>query len=100
MRKIYLFCAAGMSTSVLVKKMQEAAAETNYECEIIAFPVSEVGQHGPEADIILLGPQVRFQLKTVQETVPDKPVEVIEMKDYGMMNGKNVLNTVKEKLGD
>lgn len=32
MRNIVLFCAAGMSTSLLVNKMKEAAAKENYEC--------------------------------------------------------------------
>ena len=37
-RKIYLFCSAGMSTSMLVKKMQEAAASPrNGEGENQAF---------------------------------------------------------------
>ena len=44
-----------------------------------------------DADVILLGPQVRFELKKVSGLFPDKPVEVIDMKDYGMMNGQKVL---------
>ena len=33
MTKIILLCAAGMSTSALVRKMQDAAKADNYECE-------------------------------------------------------------------
>ena len=40
MRKIILLCSAGMSTSMLVKKMQEAAKAQNYDCSIAAFPFS------------------------------------------------------------
>ena len=93
MRKIVLVCAAGMSTSMLVKKMQEAAAADNYETDIAAYPIGEV-------DIILLGPQVRFQLKSVKEKFPDIPVESIDMAAYGMMDGKKVIATVKKTLGD
>lgn len=57
MRKIILLCAAGMSTSMLVKKMQEAAAAQNYECTIAAFPTSEAQAQASDADVILLGPQ-------------------------------------------
>ena len=39
---IRLFCAAGMSTSVLVKKMQEAAKEKGKDADIAAFPISEM----------------------------------------------------------
>ena len=48
MRKIVLVCAAGMSTSMLVKKMQEAAAADNYETDIAAYPIGEVDSAGQE----------------------------------------------------
>ena len=100
MKKIYLFCAAGMSTSVLVKKMQEAAEKENYACEIIAYPVADVSTYGPEADIILLGPQVRYETDKVKKLLPDKIVEAINMQDYGLMRGNNVLKTARERMGD
>ncbi len=40
MRNIVLFCAAGMSTSLLVNKMKEAAAKENYECQINAYALA------------------------------------------------------------
>lgn len=57
MRNIVLFCSAGMSTSVMVKKMEEAAKAMNYDCKIAAYSVSEATTYGPDADIILLGPR-------------------------------------------
>ena len=86
MTKIILLCAAGMSTSALVRKMQDAAKADNYECEISAHPVADASNYA-DADIILLGPQVRYRLKEVQGQLPNNKVEVIDMKDYGMMNG-------------
>lgn len=41
MRTIILLCAAGMSTSALVRKMQEAAKADGYDCEISAHSVSD-----------------------------------------------------------
>lgn len=99
MKKIILLCAAGMSTSALVRKMQAAASEENYPCEISAHSVSDARQYA-DADIILLGPQVRYRLAEVQKQLPDNKVEVIDMKDYGMMNGKGVLARVRSVLGD
>ncbi len=37
MKKFYLFCSAGMSTSMLAKKMQNCANENNLKVEIKAF---------------------------------------------------------------
>lgn len=98
--KIVLICSAGMSTSLLVNKMQKAATEQGIEADIAAYPEAEVTKVGGDADIILLGPQVRFELKKIRGLFPDKPVEVIDMKDYGMMNGKKVLaDTIKRLNG-
>lgn len=100
MRKIILLCAAGMSTSILVKKIEEAAAAQDYEIQISAHPVSEATRVATDADIVLLGPQVRFNLNTVQNQLPGKPVEVIDMRAYGTMNGEAVVASIKKTLGD
>lgn len=99
MKKIYLFCAAGMSTSLLVNKMKAAAKEANFECEIEAFPVSEASRKGVEADCILVGPQVKFELKKIASIYPDKPVEAIDMLMYGTMDGKAVLVQAMKAMG-
>lgn len=97
MTKIVLLCAAGMSTSALVRKMQDAAKAEGYECDISAHPVAEASSFAG-ADMILLGPQVRYRLAEVQKQLPGMKVEVIDMKDYGMMNGKAVLDHVRKVL--
>ena len=98
MTKIVLLCAAGMSTSALVRKMKDAAKAEGYECDISAHSVSEAKSY-QSADMILLGPQVRYRLKEVQGELPNNKVEVIDMKDYGMMNGESVLEQALEYLG-
>ena len=42
MKTIMLVCNAGMSTSMLVTKMEKAAASQGVEAKIFAVPVSEV----------------------------------------------------------
>ena len=98
MRKIVLFCSAGMSTSLLVTKMREAAAAQGYEADIDAFAVADAANH-KDADIVLIGPQVRFQLKKLQSQF-DCPVEAIDMQAYGTMDGAKVIAQAKKALGD
>ena len=81
-----------MSTSILVTKMRDAAAAKSFECEIIAYPVSEIEEKAKDADVILLGPQVRYEMKKVKGIFPEKPVEAIAPTDYGMLKGDNVLD--------
>ncbi|MBQ2505998.1 MAG: PTS sugar transporter subunit IIB [Erysipelotrichaceae bacterium] len=100
MRKIVLVCAQGMSTGMLMNKIREAAAKQGYECEISAYPVSQAKAKAEDADVVLVGPQVRYELDNVKKQLPGKPVEVIAMTDYGRLNGENVLNTAKKLIGD
>ena len=65
MKKILLVCSAGMSTSLLVTKMRNSAKEKGIEVEIDALPVAEASTAVDNVDIVLLGPQVRFQKGTV-----------------------------------
>lgn len=100
MRKILLICSAGMSTSILVKRIIKAAELENYQVEVEAQSITKVYRIGKEWDVILLGPQVKYQLNDIRNYFPNKPIDVIEMKTYGMMDGNKILNQAKELLGD
>ena len=78
-----LVCAAGMSTSLLVNRMKEAAETKEIEFQIEAHPVGQIEKYGEAADDILLGSQVRYELKNVKKMFLDKPVEIINMQDMG-----------------
>lgn len=99
MKKILLICCAGMSTSALVKKMQEEATKQNLEVEIWASGTSEAQKEYLKADIMLLGPQVKYMLKTMEKMVDGKiPVLPIDMMMYGRMDGVAVLKTALDKI--
>ena len=83
MKKILLVCSAGMSTSLLVTKMQKAAEENEVECKIWAVSQSDAPNNWEKADVLLLGPQVRYELKNVKKMFLDKPVEIINMQYMG-----------------
>jgi len=99
MKNIVLICAAGMSTSLLVTKMEKAAAAAGYECKIQAYAVNEAPNVIPAADVVLLGPQVRFNLKAFRAQFPDKKIELIDMVQYGTMNGEAVFNFARNTIG-
>lgn len=92
--RIVLCCAAGMSTSMLVNKMQSAAQGRGLAIDIKAVPVAEFERILPDADVVLLGPQVQFEAArlTAIATPQGKAVAVIDMMDYGMMRGEQVLD--------
>ena len=91
--KVGLFCAAGMSTSLLVKKMEEAARSQGIDAAVEAYPEGDLEMHLGEIDVALLGPQVAYRLKADQATGAAAGVAVaaIPMQMYGMMDGAKVL---------
>ena len=94
MIRIRLFCAAGFSTGMLVKKIEEAIDRRNIEADVKACPQGELESSIRDADVALLGPQVAYTLEK-SKIVCDKkgiPVGVIPMKDYGLMNGEGILS--------
>ena len=98
---IFLVCNAGMSTSILVKKMQEAAADKSLaDTHIEAFNEKEQKKRAAEADVVLLGPQIRHMKGDVEKIVAGRcPVDVINMQDYGMIRGDKVLSKALQMLG-
>jgi cellobiose PTS system EIIB component len=94
MKRITLVCGAGMSTSLLVVKMNDAAKKLGVEAKIIAVAEAELRHHIEDTDVLLLGPQVRFLLNKYKTAYEPKgiKVDVINSIDYGLMNGEKVLN--------
>lgn len=77
------------------------------DADISAISETEIKKHAGGIDVLLLGPQIRFQLKDFKAEFEPRgvAVDVIEMTDYGRMNGVAVLdkalslikNSVKEE---
>ncbi|MEZ3435188.1 MAG: PTS sugar transporter subunit IIB [Lachnospiraceae bacterium] len=93
MKYITLLCSMGMSTSLLVNKMKDAAKQRGDEVTIKAMAKDSFASYDGQTDVILLGPQIRHmydELKNKYEPQNIK-VAVINNMDYGMMDGKKVL---------
>ncbi len=87
MKKIVLVCNAGMSTGILAKKMEAAA---NGEYEIKAYGDKDFQNNLENAEVILVGPQIRYMIEDIKKDY-DIPVAGINPMKYGMMDGKGVL---------
>jgi cellobiose PTS system EIIB component len=92
---IVLCCSAGMSTSLLVSKMESSAKAQGIDCTIWAVGSTEVNQQmdNEKVDVLLLGPQVRFLLPKLKAAGEKKgiPVDSINPMHYGLCNGEEVL---------
>jgi PTS system cellobiose-specific IIB component len=95
-KKLYLFCSAGMSSSILADKMQKIANERNLEIEVKYYPESKFDEKAAEADLLLLSPQIRYRQAELQKK--NMPLYLIEMADYGMLKAEIILNKSLESL--
>lgn len=94
MKRVYLFCDQGMSTSLLASRMQDCADAHLLPIEILAFPHKQIRKIVEEKhpDIILLGPQVKYLMEETTKRFGEQiPVMLIDQEDYGMMDGERVL---------
>ena len=102
MKKVYLFCSAGMSTSMLAADMQKVADSHNLPISVKAFPHGKLGEiiENDRPDAILLGPQVKYMLKETEEKYGKEgiPIMVIDAGDYVIMKGEKVLKTAIVKM--
>lgn len=73
MKKIILLCSNGMSTSMMVAKMKEAAKKIGYDCTIAAYALSAASEVTADADCILIGPQVKHKLGEYRLPAPASP---------------------------
>lgn len=62
--KVLLVCAMGMSTSILMKKLEKYAAEQGINFSIAAQSVNTYKTVCHEYDCILMGPQISIRRTT------------------------------------
>ena len=91
MKTILLACNAGMSTSLLVQKMQAEAKAQGLDVNISAGPLNNALEKIDTADVLLLGPQIAYAKTDAEAAAGSKPVLVIAMTDYGRRNAKKIL---------
>ncbi|MGB8953951.1 MAG: hypothetical protein WCC10_01135 [Tumebacillaceae bacterium] len=87
--KIALICSLGLSTSLLLTKMEAAAEKQNLQHELVALGSSELSEEAEGVDVFLLAPQVRYMIGTVQKY--GKPVAVLDGMIYALANGEKAL---------
>jgi PTS system cellobiose-specific IIB component len=101
MKKILLICDMGMSTSLVVKRMKEAAASQGAEVTIEAKGSQDFNKIVNDFDVILLAPQISYKLGEFKKKADEigKPIALINMMSYGMTDGEAILAQAFELIG-
>ena len=94
MLKIMLLCGSGASSGFMAANLRKEAEKRALDCEIFARSDSELEEYLSSVDVIMLGSHYEYMLKDIREKA--KPfnvvVDVIKSIDYGLLNGKAVLD--------
>lgn len=97
--KLLLVCSGGISTSILMRKLSNYAAENGIE----NFEVEAHGFNGfldivDEFDCVLAGPQIGYRIDDIKAA--GKPCDVISPDDYGSANCKNVFEQIDRIMAE
>lgn len=109
---VLLVCNLGYSTGIMVSKMREVAEKSHAlkssDIKIEAHPAGELREFISDFDVVMVGPQIKHQMGELSKLAEehDKPIAVIDSKDYGRVDGANILkaaillkvNADKEKI--
>lgn len=95
--KIMLVCAGGMSTGILMKKMEKWAEEKGIELEVKAYGVQSYEDEYQNYDCILIGPQISYKADEIKSKV-NIPVDQIQSFDYAIGNVDNIMKQVDALL--
>lgn len=91
---ILLACGAGLSTSILMKKMEKYCENIGEELKINAVSVGAIVDNPEEQlkeyDCLLIGPQVSYRLNELKELV-SVPLAAIPSLDYAIGNAENIM---------
>ena len=93
-KKILLICAGGMSTGILMKKMQKYAEEKGFGLKIDAVGMSAYEDVYKDYEVILLGPQVSYKKDEIEQ-LTHMPIAVIAAYDYAIGNVENIMKQVE-----
>lgn len=94
MTRVLLICNAGMSTGILAKKMEELRPDS---LQVSACSSGDYALFAEDADVLLVGPQIRFMADTIKRNV-EIPVMVIDFRKYGLMDANGILEDMEQLL--
>ncbi|WP_179134587.1 PTS sugar transporter subunit IIB [Oceanobacillus timonensis] len=97
MEKVIVVCEAGITTSLLVKKLNDLAQEKEQDIDIQSKSLEEgldyIKEH--DIDVVLLGPQIHRSAEKYEASTNAK-VAKISVKDYNAMNVYSIFEQISE----
>jgi len=97
--RLLVVCNGGMSSSIIVKKLKEAAESKQIELVTEANATNELGDQVGKWDVCLVAPQIMYAVDNVKKTL-NIPVAAIDYRVYAIADGEKALDQALELLKD
>lgn len=95
---VIMVCSLGISSKLLVKKLEAEAKAQKMKIEIQAMALQEVQQQ-TQVEFLLVSPQVSYAKRQLLELVKeDHDLYVIDGFDYSSLNAKRIIEQIADKL--
>lgn len=88
--RILIVCNAGMSSSILVNKIKQAASAKQIDAIVEAKSNNDLGGEKGKWDVCLVGPQIMYAVESIKATLKI-PVATVEPRVYAMADGEKAL---------
>lgn len=88
--RIDLICSGGLTSSWIVKKVEEYISSRKLPYELTSRGLGDYYPVSRHADAVLLGPQIGYYKEEVEKRL-GVPVGVISSRDYALANAKEIL---------
>ena len=89
--KILICCNLGMSSSILMKRIREAAQRRGIDLTIAAVANADIRDEKEKWDVCLVGPQLVYAVANIK-TQLGIPVASVEPRVYAMADGDKALD--------
>lgn len=98
MINVLLVCTAGISTSLLLKKIELVAQERKIDMTIKAIGEAESQKENLTTDVMLLGPQVRYLERAIKKINEKSPMQIaaVDESAYSNVDGDKVVDQILE----
>lgn len=93
--RVLLSCTSGLTTNFFASKLQEAARTLSLNYEFSAVSFNQLYSTGFSYDVILLAPQIGFELKKVQAVFRDQLVLAIPAQIFASYNAGDLIDLVR-----
>lgn len=95
--KILVVCNAGMSSSILVKKIKDYAQSQQIEATVRAVSSSSISDEIGNWDVCLVAPQIMYAVDEVKGTLKI-PTAAVEMRTYAISDGKGAFEQAQKLM--